>query len=889
MSRKNSVEELEYGPANGLDTTTELPQMSPGFVREARNCNLGFNTGWQKRDGYQDQGVSWTAYTNFSVLQGTHYTNSTGADHELIFAVNDINDARLGKKVGTAITDLQTGLSSTRRLHFTQFDDRVFAFNGDATNVPLTYEGSAVRGFGIIKPAAEPGTAETTGGSLTLLAQYGYVYKYIRRISGNLLASSSPSPLVQITLTGANNQVDLTLVASTEAWVTNIQIYRTVADGNQLFLEAEIGNVTAHSSIVSDSSLTDTLETDDSRFQDFSSALDYPITAQQRVFLKIGPNKGRFSKIGQEGPLPESSEVEAFYSTLGINGTRDDIIGHAKVNDTILVLKERSIGRLDPVGTPPTGSSFDNVGYTYRELDSAVGALSHDGGREVFGEYVFLGRENVYAVNGVIVRPVANQIQETIKGFFYKQDNIAKISAINDVNNKQIKFSAYKSVVSNVPDIVIIGDYKQYPSFRWTTYEPGLDASTHPGYRVGSFWEKENPATGRTEYFFGNTDENGKIYQVDKGTDDDGDPIFFKIITRPYDMQRPMNYKLFKKAEILAQTTNPDKLLTFCSIFDMDDTEEFCTDFILPAIGGEWADDAETLGDYWDDEGGAPSDLLLYADYEDSNFTPEFSAGGTTFTLGGSTTPSIVTKNGSKQVFIPDVNGSSFEYDDPALDGGDIGSIKWKLTFDYAGTPSTDRDLLAIGSSVSTHPIFLRHKTSSGDLVAIITTSTGTHTFTVLSGFSPSINDVVEYHLGWNTAATPSGLLYVHIDGVLQNSSAPYTYTTSNRSSNNPVGFGRKGVLGGSKFYIDEPSSWSTIQHTGDYTPPTTNIVIPGVIPAGEKILVWAGQPLERLGFYFHKKAKFVQFVFSQIETDAPVEMIGWGVEGSIFGQFSVT
>lgn len=888
MSRKNPVEELEYGAVNGLDTTTELPQMPPGFVREARNCDLGFNTGWQKRDGYKDLLVSWTAYNNFSVLQGIHYTNSSGADQELIFAINDVNDARLGKKLGTTITNLQTGLSANRRLHFAQFDDRVFAFNGDSTNVPLTYNGLVIRGFGIIATTTAPGTAETTGGSLNLLAQYGFVYKYIRRINGILKASSTPSPLAQIVLTGSNNQVDLTLIASTEVWVTNIQIYRTVADGNDLFLESEIGNVTSHSSIVSDNSLTDILEIDDSRFQDFSSTLDFPVIAQQRLFIKIGPNQGRFSKIGQEGPLPESSEVGSFYSTLGINGTRDDIIGQVKVNDTVIILKERSIGRLDPLGTPPTRGSFDNVGYTYREIDSAIGALSHDAGAEVFGEYIFLGRENVYAVNGIVVRPVANQIQETIKSFFYKKNNINKVSAINNINTKQLMFSAYKNVVSLVPDIVLIGDYKRYPAFRWTTYEPGLNATTHPGYKVGAFWEKENSNTGQTEYFFGNTDDNGKIYQINKGTDDDTSPIFFKIITRPYDMQRPLNYKLFKKAEILAQTTNPDKLLTFCSIFELNDIEEFCTDFVLPAIGGEWGDDAETIGDHWASESVIGTGVLFHSNFDDNNTTAEVAVGiDTSITDTGS----IVTKAGVLQYNF--TTGDLLTYPYLSNTGVSIGGISFWFTPGYTGGTASGGDLILRFSDpnggVNAGFEFSFNHTPGAKIEIQMNTSVGVGTLTDIGAFSAIADQQYYIEIYWDTI---DGKVYTFFDGNLIGGSALTLTNKGIRTAptvNSIIRF--DSVQTPNQYWIKYITTYSSVRYTTNHS--ITSFANSGLgvngapIPAGEKELIWAGQPLERLGFHFHRKAKFVQFVFSQIEIEAPVEIIGWGVEGSIFGQFS--
>ena len=52
MGTKNYIADLEYTESKGLDTTSPTTLMSPGYVREALNANLGSTGGYFKRDGF---------------------------------------------------------------------------------------------------------------------------------------------------------------------------------------------------------------------------------------------------------------------------------------------------------------------------------------------------------------------------------------------------------------------------------------------------------------------------------------------------------------------------------------------------------------------------------------------------------------------------------------------------------------------------------------------------------------------------------------------------------------------------------------------------------------------------------------------------------------------
>jgi hypothetical protein len=310
------------------------------------------------------------------------------------------------------MVDILTGLAGTVRPSFVQLNRLIGFFNG--TDEPVIYDGAATRQMGITAPTAAPSLSQTTGGSLTVLGSYVFAYTYYNSQTG---AESSPSPLATIVLTGANNKVNLTVTAGSSGTADTIRIYRTTANGNELFLEAtETIAATTHASIIADAGLSSIgLEYDNSRITDFVPTLNsveaqYPAVAQNRVFLKTDRNTIRHSKIGQSGPMFESFEASAVAYCKGKFGDRDDVIGQGVAGDTPIVVKERSIGRLDAVGVNPELSPFDQVRYQYVEISSTVGGVSHWAGCSVYDEYVFLGRDNVYATNGQSIRPIGDRV-----------------------------------------------------------------------------------------------------------------------------------------------------------------------------------------------------------------------------------------------------------------------------------------------------------------------------------------------------------------------------------------------------------------------------------------------------------------------------------------------
>lgn len=617
MGTRSYVEELEYTDAKGLDTASPINLVAPGFVREAKNVNLGVTGSYIKRNGYVQQFTQANAQTGYQVLQGIEFKNS--AVTEKLLYITDNGTGKFGKidSVFNTFNSLQTlaavdlSLDAVKRPSFAQVRDSLFYFDGSAEpETPFVYEGNGLytRPLGIAAPATLTAGAPTAGGQLEE-GQYIYAYTYAFYYDDQLIAESSPSPLAEVTTTASNKTVPLTLVPYASFAAPGLshltimtRIWRTVVNGSVLFLETEIAaNLAAHTSNSSDDALlSEQISFDNSQLTDEYVKARFPVVARNRI-LVFHPeqNRGRFSKVGFNGPLPESFPVANEFSVEGKYGAADALVGAGQIKGVPIILKERSIGRLEEVGLPDLANSEDNVTYIYREISEVTGAVSHHAQCQVFDELVFLGRDNIYATDGQNVRPVASQIQDIIKNGDYSGNKATRTSAINDTKNRRVYFQIFKETASNVPDLTLVGDYQQYPQFRWTTYEEGDNVSASPGIRAGCFFQTEATATGGLDIYFGSAESVGQYYKMNTGTSDypadtwvNGNPvakaIYMRLVTKPYMFSQPMITKLYKQAKIFTLAQDNTYQFEFGTKFDLDETTVNLTSFSVLGTGTLW-------------------------------------------------------------------------------------------------------------------------------------------------------------------------------------------------------------------------------------------------------------------------------------------------------------
>lgn len=574
MSLRNYIEELEHTQSMGMDTTSPISTINPGFVLNASNFNLGLNGGYEKRTGYSS--VLTTPWTGRNIIAGFDYAPASGPRQIIVHGVN-ATDGVLGI-AGSSVTPILSGLS-TARPSLVQFDNLLFFFNG--LDVPKVYDGTTTRQVGITAPAAAPSSpTQATGGNLVLTGSYIWFYTYYNSVTG---AESSPSAGLKVLLTGSNNKVTFTITAGVAATADTIRIYRTYANFTAAFLEDSIAiTSTSYTSTKLDTALTDPIDFDNSRITTFTSTANYAQVADSRIFVSSGPNEVRWSKMGFNGTMPESFMAQSFVDCVGKFGAGDRIVGLGRTYNSqnvsqarsmIIVMKDRSIGRLERFDAGSPLSPSDPTFYLYNEISDQIGAVSHWAGCSVKNDWVWLGKDNIYSCDGYNVRSIADPIQRTIMNTDFTK--ASSTSAINDTKNQRVLIS----VEIDGKPIVLVGDYRAYPNYRWTIYTAGIDIATHPGIKAGCFFHVDNANSLVT--YFGNASLNGKLYKMDGSTSDDGLGIYGQLITRPYACTKPLNTKLFKIVNSTVEGSGNNYNLQLSSIYDMSGIEEDRTSFSL--------------------------------------------------------------------------------------------------------------------------------------------------------------------------------------------------------------------------------------------------------------------------------------------------------------------
>lgn len=624
MSTRNYVEDLEYLDAKGLDTASPINLLSQGFVREAINVNLGPTGGYIKRDGYTN--IPLSGLEAYTIRAGFQYRNTDvnliQPIQTLLFGQNNVN-AIFGKVnslispnvfipfktyVPVSAESPILDLNQINRPSFAQIRNGLFYFDGSGeATTPFVYEGNTdayVRKLGIDAPTVKAGVLPIAGTALEI-GGYVYTYTYVfEDVEGNEVAESSPAPFTDIELS-ADRVVRLTLtpfpyyatrtLTDLKHLNVKIKIFRTVVNGGILFKVDEVmGNVTSYDDDTPDAGLqAEQISLDNTRLEAYEGYDEarFPVIARNRL-LVFHPtqNKGRFSKIGPNGPLPESFPVQNEFSVEGKYGASDAVVGAGQIRGIPIVLKERSIGRLEEVGIPDLGNAEDNVSYIYREISETTGAISHFAQTQVFDELIFLGRDNIYATNGESVRPIATQIQNIVKTIDFSEAKPQKFSAVNDTKNRRMYLQVFKNTASTKPDLTLVGDYQQYPNFRWTTYQAGTNPVDAPGIKAACFFQTESTggAGGGLDIYFGDADNLGKYHKMNDGRSDNGKAISLRLVTRPYMFNQPMLKKLYKSAKIWAEAQDSSYQFNFAAIFNINENEVLSVPYTVPGAGTVW-------------------------------------------------------------------------------------------------------------------------------------------------------------------------------------------------------------------------------------------------------------------------------------------------------------
>lgn len=157
------------------------------------------------------------------------------------------------------------------------------------------------------------------------------------------------------------------------------------------------------------------------------------------------------------------------------------------------------------------------------------------------------------------------------------------------------------------------------------------------------------------------------------------------------------------------------------------------------------------------------------------------------------------------------------DYDaDLNADSQQVGAIKFKLTPNYNGSPSTHQYFLALCKAASDNDnlIQIRHLTT-GDLTILIRDQNGNAVQTFSSAWSPTLG--TEYEIELNFDIT-TGATRIFIDGSQLGSTGTATGTRDSGIGLFRIGSDNGGSLT-SNFEIDDLIYFNSVQHTSNYTP----------------------------------------------------------------------
>lgn len=620
MGLINSQVVQEYD-ALGWDATSSPANIKPGYVAECWNAIIGVSNGsYDKRQGTVN--VLSTAWSGGTIQNGLSYYPTSGVQRILIGGAGNVSFTNTS---GAAPTAIATGLSASARIGFIQPGSFPIYFNG--TDNPGVYTGSGTRALGLAAPAAAPTfSGPSAGGSLTIGGSYIYFYTYAIENNGVVVAESSPSaPGTGPTPTVGNQTVTVNYTAA-PASATHIYLYRTYAGTNQAFLEQSIAapGPGSFTSSKPDSALfTRQLELDNTQLSALTSTANFAQVIANRVFWIVNDTDVRYSKISQSGPMYESYEVSAFARVASASGASDKPVGLGFAGDTPIVLKERSVGALDP-SSAASQDAEDPVIYSYREIAPDVGAVSHWAQTSVFGERLWMARNGIFATDGRTVKNITPTLTAYFKTLSFSGTQTPLLSAVNDTANLRVMFTAFSSASKTVPDVQLVGDYRSYPEFKWTVWRPGLNPTTQPGIRATSLFLVDNPSTRLREVWAGDGAEAGRLLKLNTGTSDvdntSGTPVArgidFYVKSRAYNYGAASQIKLVKDWLFSARQDGGASGVTVTTEYDLSGVAEFSETFNIQGVSGEWDVDFWDAGPWTD----TSTQLVLYAPHRKARF-----------------------------------------------------------------------------------------------------------------------------------------------------------------------------------------------------------------------------------------------------------------------------
>jgi len=440
----------------------------------------------------------------------------------------------------------------------------MYCVNGEDDNFKLY--NTTVYQVGIDPPDSKPTVGVGSGTGLTGTYQYKYTYKRdTEALEGN------PSP-VSDEVTVSDEDVDVTVVASSDTQVDKIVIYRTLnldsgGDSTQFYKVDEVEN--------SDQTYTD-------------SASDNDVTTLVSDNHTVPP-KAKFVKLHNDRMFyiscPDETDGESMvmWSLVGIpeavpssnyqyfdRKDGEEITGVASLGEQLVIFKPNKISVLS--------GNFDEL-YT---VSRTIGSISGYSILEFKDNIVFLSEDGWKAYDGVNISDISDRLRALDEAGYFTPAESDNYDAVYYPLKKQMMFLINHS---SLAEYVMVGHWivplmaevkiedlsQDYVGWTYFQYE-SLDLSC-----LGAYTDDEGlrrPLAGG---------EDGYLYRLDSGAQDDGSDINFRFETgfRPLG-QDPTTIFTLREVTIMFQSGTAGGLEFNVDVDNVHDVSVFET-----VTGGE--------------------------------------------------------------------------------------------------------------------------------------------------------------------------------------------------------------------------------------------------------------------------------------------------------------
>jgi len=494
----------------GLDWVSPQHRVGLGWVTDAKNCNLTSYKALQKRRGI-------AKLIDTPLQSGKHVTGI----FEYIAQSKSYLLVTAGSKLGYYDFDisswklLQDGLEDGARPSFVTHGYYCFMANGYNDNLKI-FENTVNR-VGIEAPSSAP---TISVGLLTgLTGTYKYKYAYKRTFDNFVSNASDETDLIEVT----NQSVSVEVKASNDHQVDAIVIYRTLdtADPNNtstiFYRVTELPNEDGRfEDDINDNDLENVLSESDNTPPPKAKFI---ILHKDRMIYANCPDEQDggslflFSKVGQPEACPSSN-----YQYVD-RSDGNEITGLGSLPDYLVVFKRNKIAVME--------GNFEE----WYIISNGIGCIAPYSIINMHDKIVFLSEEGWKATDGKEVYDISKKLHPLIASKYYSYEQAREYSGVYYPLNRQMVLLMRQSEYSH---IVLCGHWlaslymdvpieaateEQYVGWTYHMYDH------HEFKTLGTYTDSE----GITRILAGNND--GIIYQLDNGYDDDGYDIEVNIET----------------------------------------------------------------------------------------------------------------------------------------------------------------------------------------------------------------------------------------------------------------------------------------------------------------------------------------------------------------------